>query len=66
MREFFEIFDSLASGTSTPTLTPRTLPVNSEMREIYDALSVDDSRDDVYLSDGVWLSSDGSTSERGK
>ncbi len=35
----------------------------NEMEELYDDLCVEDG-EDVYLSDGVWLSSDGSMHER--
>lgn len=35
-----------------------------EMREIYGNLAIDDSGDDVYMNDGVYLSKDGTTSER--
>ncbi|WP_429192958.1 hypothetical protein [Aeromonas salmonicida] len=37
-----------------------------EMRELYDALAIDDQGGDVYLSDGVWLSADGSLHDRGR
>lgn len=36
------------------------------MSEIYSSLSVDDSGGDVYLSDGVWLSSDGTLKDIGR
>lgn len=36
-----------------------------ELREIYDAISVEDGMD-AYLGDGVWISSDGSWSDRGR
>jgi hypothetical protein len=38
----------------------------SEMRELYDALAPSDGGEDVYLSDGVWLTSDGSLHDRGR
>ncbi len=38
----------------------------NDMKEIYSFLSHDDSYDDVYLSDGVWLSSDGKLYDRGR
>ena len=37
-----------------------------EMVEVYSELSVDDSGGDVYLSDGLWLSSDGSVADRSR
>lgn len=54
---FFEIFDSL------PRLSDRTIV---ERRNFYDELALDDSGEDVYLSDGVWLSRDGSLHDRGR
>lgn len=38
----------------------------NELVDVYSDLAIDDSGDDVYLSDGVWLSSDGSISDRGR
>ncbi len=38
----------------------------NELVEVYTSLAIDDSGDDVYLSDGMWLSSDGSISDRGR
>ncbi|MCY1454493.1 hypothetical protein D9M71_715630 [compost metagenome] len=56
-RRFFEIFDSYRGLDSRS---------GGEMRELYDALTIDDECGDVYLSDGVWLSSDGSLHDRGR
>lgn len=56
-QRLFEIFDSYSSLYSRG---------GNEMRELYDTLSVGDDGDEVYLSDGVWLSSDGSLHERGR
>lgn len=39
---------------------------NSETRELYDALAIDDQGGDVYLGDGIWLSNDGSLKDRSK
>ena len=39
---------------------------HDEMQELYDILATDDHGGDVYLSDGVWLSSDGSLHDRGR
>lgn len=55
--QFFEIFDSL------PALAKRSA---SEMRDLYGLLTHDDAGGDVYLSDGVWLSSDGTLRDRGR
>lgn len=35
-----------------------------EMRAIYDEFSVDDSGEDTYLSDGMWITSDGRLIEK--
>lgn len=37
---------------------------HDEMRDLYDTLAIDDQGGDVYLSDGVWLSTDGSIHNR--
>jgi len=57
LSRFFEIYD--ASDPSKPEQL-------NELREIYQALAQDDSSGDVYLSDGVWLSSDGLLHDRGR
>lgn len=56
IRRFFELFDSGDDSKS---------PATAEMDELYDSLATD-SHGDVYLSDGVWLSPDGSLHERGR
>ena len=56
-RRFFEIYDEYRDLDSRDS---------SEMRELYDVLAIDDQGGDVYLSDGVWLSSDGAFHDRGK
>ncbi len=38
----------------------------NELVKVYSCLAIDDSGEDVYLSDGMWLSSDGSYSDRGR
>lgn len=49
----------------------RSLPKHAEsaardeMREIYEAISLDDG-EDAYLGDGIWISSDGSLDDRGR
>jgi hypothetical protein len=56
-RRFFQIFDEYGDPSSKPA---------AEMRELYDALAIDGRGGDVYLSDGVWLGSDGSVHDRGR
>jgi len=56
-RRFFEIFDESENVECG---------AGDDMREVYDALAADDQGSDVYLSDGVWLSSDGSVHDRGR
>lgn len=56
-QRFFEIFDSYRSLDSRG---------GGEMRELYGELVVDDEGGDVYLSDGIWPSSDGSLRDRGR
>lgn len=57
LEHFFQIYD---------TCDPSSHDVMSDMQEIYSSLSHGDSNDDVYLSDGVWLSSDGRLHDRGR
>jgi hypothetical protein len=38
----------------------------NELRELYDVIAPDESGEDVYLQDGVWLSSDGKTKDSGR
>lgn len=54
---FFELYDEYQSADMRSA---------DEMRELYDALAVDDTGGDVYLSDGVWLSNDGAMHDRGR
>lgn len=54
---FFEIFDGLLSLSDRPVV---------ERRNLYNDLAQGDIGEDVYLSDGVWLSSDGSLHDRGR
>lgn len=56
-RRFFEIFDSL------PNLSERT---TAERENLYEELAIGDDGGEVYLSDGVWLSKDGSLNDRGR
>lgn len=57
LETFFKIYDSCSPNSSAAM---------DEMREIYSALSHSSSNEDVYLSDGVWLSSDGRLYDRGR
>lgn len=57
LEKFFQIFDSC---------DPSSRGVMTDMQEIYSAISDGGSSDDVYLSDGVWLSSDGRLHDRGR
>ncbi|EKN3392635.1 hypothetical protein O1Y80_000784 [Yersinia enterocolitica] len=57
LRRFFEFYDSW------PNLSSRTC---DEMMDLYDALATDDIGTDVYLSDGIWLSNNGTLSDRGR
>jgi hypothetical protein len=57
LRRFFEIYDEHQDPSSRG---------GDEMRELYDAIATDEEGSDVYLSDGVWLSSDGSCHDRGR
>jgi hypothetical protein len=54
---FFEIFDATEPAASTRS---------DEMKDIYEACAPDDSGRDAYLGDGIWLSSDGSSHDRGR
>lgn len=55
-RVFFSAYDSLSSPSTG----------NDDLKEIHDALSNGGGEDDVYLSDGIWLSRDGSLHDRGR
>lgn len=57
IEQFFQIYDTCDPGSDD---------VLHDMQEIYSSLSTDDSEDDVYLSDGVWLSSDGKLLDKGR
>ena len=56
-REFFDIFDQHEEVE---------VQARDEMIDIYQLLSDDNFGEDVYLSDGLWLSSDGSVADRGR
>lgn len=57
LESFFQIYDT-CDPTSDETVR--------EMQEIYSAIAHDNSNEDVYLSDGVWLSLDGQLHDRGR
>lgn len=57
LERFFEIFDGLSK------LCDRSI---IERRNLYQELALGDHGEDVYLSDGVWLSSDGALHDRGR
>ncbi|EHD13553.1 hypothetical protein CIN_17450 [Commensalibacter intestini A911] len=50
LKRFFEIYDNYDIKSRA----------EEEMIELYNDLAIDDSGEDVYLSDGMYLSSDGS------
>lgn len=56
-REFFDLFDRPDDGGSGGP---------DEMVGIYKSISSRSEGEDVYLSDGLWLSSDGSLHDRGR
>ena len=56
-RRFFEIYNSYT------VLCNRA---KDETRNLYSALALDNDGGDIYLSDGVWLSSDGSLRDEGR
>lgn len=49
VKRFFEIYDEKLQQEKQ----------QQEINELYDSCAIDDYGDDVYLSDGVWLSRDG-------
>ena len=55
--DFFQIYDT-CDPTSHDTLR--------DMQEIYSTIADENSNEDVYLSDGVWLSFDGQMHDRGR
>lgn len=57
VERFFELFDELGQRGTDGT---------DELADLYNAISSGDSSEDVYLSDGVWLSSDGGLHDRGR
>jgi hypothetical protein len=54
---FFEIYDACTDLKSRP---------KAEMIDLYNDLAADDLGGDIYLSDGLWLSNDGSIHDRGR
>lgn len=57
VERFFDLFDGLGGPSSGPA---------DDMVELYEAISSDGNGGDLYLSDGLWLSSDGSLHDRGR
>ncbi|ESX09974.1 hypothetical protein X768_16665 [Mesorhizobium sp. LSJC265A00] len=57
VERFFDLFDALGDPSSSPA---------NDMVDLYEAISSDGNGGDVYLSDGVWLSSNGSLHDRGR
>ena len=57
LENFFEIYD---------TCDPTSQEVVRDMQEIYTAIANDNSNEDIYLSDGVWLSLDGQLHDKGR
>lgn len=56
--DFLAIFDAIGTQGNEGR--------SSDLVELYDAMAPDDSGDDVYLADGVWLSKNGLISDRGR
>lgn len=61
LRELFEKFFAYYDDYQDPSIRG-----SDEMQELYEVLATDDQGGDVYLSDGVWLSFDGSVHDRGR
>jgi hypothetical protein len=57
LSRFFSIFDGCRDVKDQDA---------DEMRELYDMLAAGEHGGDVYLSDGLWLSSDGAVHDRGR
>jgi hypothetical protein len=57
IEEFFDIYDQYKHPNPDSA---------NEMRELYKTLSTSESDDAVYLSDGVWLRSDGTLDDEGR
>jgi len=64
--QFFTIYDGLAPSVEARSTRSSKAPALDDSRELYETLATDDSGGDVYLSDGLWLSSDGSVHDRGR
>ncbi|TNJ06418.1 hypothetical protein CF115_14125 [Aeromonas veronii] len=61
LRDLLESFFSYYDKYQVPSIRG-----SKEMQALYDVLASNDQDCDVYLSDGVWLSSDGSIHDRGR
>lgn len=57
LENFFLIYD---------TCDPTSHEAVRDMQEIYTAIAHDNSNEDIYLSDGVWLSVDGQLHDKGR
>lgn len=57
VERFFDLFDRPSE---------RVAGGEDDLANLYEAISPDGDGEDVYLSDGVWLSSDGTLRERGR
>lgn len=57
LRRFFALYDEC---------TDLRTRGEDDMRELYGALSSDDEGCDIYLSDGIWLRSNGALDDRGR
>lgn len=57
VHKFFDLFDERDARAAGP---------GQEMVELYEVMSSGDDGSDVYLSDGLWLSSDGSLHDRAR
>lgn len=57
VERFFDLFDELGNPSSGPA---------DDMVHLYEAISSDSNGGDVYLTDGLWLSSYGSLHDRGR
>jgi hypothetical protein len=64
LREVYEVCDTLFKNFDHEC--DEAGGEDSGLKAIYDVLAIDDSGDAVYLSDGVWLGSDGSLSDLGR
>ncbi|MBS0846971.1 hypothetical protein [Citrobacter sp. JGM124] len=57
LHRFFELYDAWTVFSSRS---------DDDMVALYDAVAPDNAGSDVYLSDGIWLSRDGTLTDRGR